>query len=139
MKFEEALKMLKEGKKVRRNNWENEYCYISFDHNGSLLQYSICNDDYWGNYYYLHKTDLDADWEEYKEPLLNNEEKEFLKGVMEFVDFKINEISIVRNSVGMFIELYDENGEDDATPYLKTSYFKNLENDKRYSLNELGL
>lgn len=78
MEFEEALKLLKKGKKIRRPEWGLDY--VSW--NGKDLVNNL-----------NQKTDfmiedvLKDDWVEYREPFkLSPEEKEVLKNVLECVE-----------------------------------------------------
>ncbi len=77
MKFEEALKLLRAGKKVRRPEWEKD-TYIYMSCTGFLIndKDEITTISY-----------IDVDWEEYREPFkLSPEEKEVLKNVLECVE-----------------------------------------------------
>ena len=135
MTFEKALELLKQGKKVRKCSW-GKYYYIVFDED-SLLRQKQHGCDYYNKYYILNKNDIDAVWEEYKELLLTDEEKEFLKTISKFHPKKIDKVRMFR---GCYKFIYLHYGENSYDSYLVDSkYFKNLEDDKDYTLEELGL
>ena len=67
MKFSEAMKLLEEGKKVRRVEW-NKYEYIYLDNEGRLL-----NDD--GSDYKPYK--ITGEWEEHIEETEETEESNY--------------------------------------------------------------
>lgn len=135
MNFEKALELLKQGKKVRKCSW-GKYYYIVFDED-SLLRQKKHGSDYYNKYYILNKNDIDAVWEEYKELLLTEEEKEFLKTISKFHPEKIDKVRMFR---GYYKFIYLHYGENSYDSYLVDSkYFKNLEDEKDYTLEELGL
>ena len=143
MTFEEALKLLKQGKKIRRTDWGNENCYISFNLAGTLLKYFwIDRNDYWDwDYYSIDKNDVEADWEEYEESLLTKEEKEYLKMVIKYYPFEISKVSLEYDdeyAYEKFIKLHNSSGFDEAI-YVKSGSFMSLELEKEYTLEELGL
>ena len=140
MNFEEALKLLKDGKKVRRIREESDYedVIIWFDKYHHIVEGDGTISD---STYILKLEDVFAtNWEEYKEPLLTEEEKEYLKTIMKFNLFEVYEVSVSRSDAdGNYIKMYGEDAEYDTTTYVKSKYFKNLENDTKYTLEELGL
>ena len=82
MNFSKALELLKQGKKARRKEWgkstkifiRNEQLFVGNDE-------EECN--YVNTSAYCILSDILADdWEEYKEPLLTKEEKEYLKALL---------------------------------------------------------
>ena len=136
MTFEKALELLKQGKKVRKCSW-GKYYYIVFDED-SLLRQKQHGCDYYNKYYILNKNDVDAVWEEYKELLLTDEEKEYLKLIIKFHPEKITSISVYfRKDYNLVYFKY----KDDSNDCVVTAkdYFKNLEDEKDYILEELGL
>lgn len=139
MKFKEALKLLKEGKKVRQCSWDDKDCYIAFDGNDFLFR--IYGRKYCAEYYFLNQNDFISDWEEYKEPLLTDEEKEFLKMVVKMTPYKIGFIELKTNSSTNhdFLVIFGTNGLLIQSKFYVGSYFSNLEIDKVYTLKELGL
>lgn len=137
MKFEEVLPFLREGKKIRRKYWK-PYEYIE-------LKEKILNEK--GEYYIIFLNDILCDnWELYQEePLLTKDEKEFIKGILNFLkDDEINVIYFFYQEVIQAYVLYFET-EYYETKYKftfsgnKQKYFKKLEDDKSYTLKELGL
>ena len=140
MNFSKALELLKQGKKVRRKEWGKSTKI--FIRNEQLF---VDNDEEECNYantsvYYILSDILADDWEEYKEPLLTKEEKEYLKAIMKINLFEVYEVSVSRSDAdGNYIKIYGEDNEHDTTTYVKSKYFKNLESDKKYTLEELGL
>ena len=136
MTFEKALELLKQGKKVRKCSW-GKYYYIVFDED-SLLRQKQHGCDYYNKYYILNKNDIDAVWEEYQESLLTDEEKEYLKLIIKFHPEKITSISVYfRKDYNLVYFKY----KDDSNDCVVTAkdYFKNLEDEKDYILEELGL
>ena len=142
MNFEEALKLLKAGKKIRRKDWKENHdkrCFIFGD--------ELCCESEGGVIGYVGlsiKNMLATDWEEYKEPLLTEEEKEYLKMIIKFNLFKVKTVEITRPDHCWdgrhFILLRGYNDDEDASAnFIKTNYFKNLENTKPYTLKELEL
>ena len=146
MTFEEALQALKEGKKVGNKGWSSSvYLKKYFDR--------VVNQD--GKTMNLTITSmLSDDWEEYKEPILDEEEKEYLSAVIKPFRDSVCYIQKVEttNSDNQFIFIrlkrYDcEENEHESTkyedidlPYFKANtMYKNMKGDKKYSLKELGL
>ena len=137
MTFEKALELLKQGKKVRKCSW-GKYYYIVFDED-SLLRQKQHGCDYYNKYYVLNKNDIDAVWEEYKESLLTEEEKEFLKRIHNADSRELVGIMISRNwnkKRLLFVFMPEEYFILDN---IKDELFKNLEEGKYYTLKELGL
>lgn len=133
MRFEEALKYLRQGKKVRRKKWDSrEYVYIE----NKNLNYSgraYCLDD---------SLLLDNNWELYEEPILDKKEKEYLSAVIK--PFKIRCItkSETISDLSEFITICLDNDEDEhiTLPYFKKgTMYKGMKPDKNYTLKELGL
>lgn len=143
MTFEEALKALREGKKVRNKIWEeHEYIMIKngFIKYGNGVTHRI---DIYGEYDILDDT-----WEEYKEPVLDEKEKEYLSAVIKPFKNRITYIKKVyihrgynKNYEYIFGELGNEDVVDTFTlPYFsKETMYKGMETDKKYTLEELGL
>lgn len=140
MTFEEALKALKEGKKVRQKVWQ-DYEYITLKCNVIVTQS--------GNVSGMLLESLYKDcWEEVKD-IINTKEKEYLKAVIK--PFRDRVVNICKEEVGecsQFISIkvkkYDYD-EDQSHEYIDLPYFKkdtlykNMEVDKDYTLEELGL
>ena len=141
MTFEEALQAIKEGKKVRNKGWSSSvYLKKYFDR--------VVNQD--GKTMNLTITSmLSDDWEEYKEPVLDEKEKEYLSAVIK--PFRDRVIYIKKIDVYLGCNKYDEyilgelGNKDDvvdtfALPYFpKGTMYNGMETNKKYTLEELGL
>ena len=140
MTIVEAVKALAEGKKIRRNDWEKDD-YITLIDNKVVSQSGgssgLCIEDFSEDW-----------WEEYKEPILDKEEKEYLSAVIKPFRDRVCYIQKVEttNSDNQFIFIrvkrYDEEdgNEDIDLPYFReNTMYKNMKGDKKYSLKELGL
>lgn len=147
MKFEEALKLMKEGKKVWVDKGRGEpsnYFYIErtkclpdrimcFD---LLMQHAnkafLCGDEV-----------LNCHWEEYHGPFLDKTEKEYLENVIRPFRKHVIYISLI-SSVNpglafIHIVLESQNMAVDL-PYFKIgTMYKRMVFDKEYTLKELGL
>lgn len=143
MTFEEALKALKEGKKIRRKDWCEGF-FITLTSNKCL----VVN----GRTSGLFIDDFSEDWwEEVKEDILDKEEKEYLSAVIKPFRDKVTDITKVEDNVASFYSLYslricvhlgfiDKYYELYLPPFeKKSSMYKNMEVDKEYTLKELGL
>ena len=141
MTIVEAVKVLTEGKKIRRKDWEKGH-YIKLIDNQVVSQSGwlsgLCIDNFSSDW-----------WEEYKEPILDEKEKEYLSSVIK--PFKDRVVYICKVKVGecnQFISIkvkrYDYD-EEDSNEYIDLPYFRedtmyvNMEVGKEYSLEELGL
>lgn len=82
---------------------------------------------------------------EYKEPILNEEEKKYLSAVIKPFRDRVVSISkrILKRTLAerSYIEINIDNGEDNISlPYFeKGTMYKNMERNKEYTLEELGL
>ena len=141
MTIVEAVKALTEGKKIRRIDW-SKGDYVTLKDNKVVT----IGDQPGG----LYIDDFSADcWEEYKEPVLDEEEKEYLSAVIK--PFRDRVIYIKKIDVYLGCNKYDEyilgelGNKDDvvdtfALPYFpKGSMYKGMETNKKYTLEELGL
>ena len=128
MTIVEAVKALTEGKKIRRNDWEKGY-YITLIDNQVVPQSGwssgLCIDDF------------SADcWEEYKEPVLDEKEKEYLSAV---IDMYLGCNKYCENIFGK-ISNKDDVFDTFSLPYFpKGNMYKGMETGKEYTLEELGL
>ena len=139
MTIVEAVKALAEGKKIRRNDW-SKGDYVTLKDNKVVT----IGDQPSG----LDIDDFSADWwEEYKEPVLNEKEKEYLSAVIKpFKDRvcyiqKVKTTNLDNQFIFIRVKRYDcEENEDIDLPYFKANtMYKNMKGDKKYSLKELGL
>ena len=140
MNFSEALELLKQGKKVRRIN---SYGYVSIYYLEGETLYK--QDDYCTLEIGIIpvKSLLDDSWEEYKEPLLTEEEKEYLKMIIKFspaeVDFvSLESLSDYEDYDCNIVWLVYRDGDRDAH-YVGEDYFKGLKENNEYTLEGLGL
>lgn len=141
MTIVEAVNALTEGKKIRRKDWEKDN-YIT------LIDNQVVSQNGWSSG--LCIDDFSADWwEEYKEPVLDEKEKEYLSAVIKPFRNKVEYIKKIDMYLGCnkYVEyIFGEIGnKDDAIyafslPYFpKGSMYKGMETDKKYKLEELGL
>lgn len=141
MTFEEALQAIKEGKKVGNKGWPSSlYLKKYFDR--------VVNQD--GKTMNLTITSmLSNDWEEYKEPILDEEEKKYLSAVIKpFMDRVVYIRKVKVGECNQFISIkvkrYDYD-EEDSNEYIELPYFRedtmyvNMEVGKEYNLEDLGL
>ena len=147
MNFSEALELLKQGKKVKRINCYG-YVSIYYLEGGTLYK----QDDYCTLKVGMMPAErlLDDSWEEYKEPLLTAEEKEYLKMLIKFHPNEIGSVAVCyRINYKLVCLHYKKENEyvgckdDQSLDYdcytARKDDFNNLENDKKYTLKELGL
>lgn len=153
MTIVEALKALREGKKVRNKIWEeHEYIMLKngFIKYGNGVTHRI---DIYGEYDMCDDT-----WEEYKEEVLDEKEKEYLSAVIKpfrdkvesitknsIVTVTTNERGMITNTcVSEFISIRTKN-ETGIPCTINLPYFSRgdmyraMINDKNYTLEELGL
>ena len=141
MTIVEAVKALTEGKKIRRNDW-SKGDYVTHKDNKVVT----IGDQPSG----LNIEDFSADWwEEYKEPVLDEEEKKYLSAVIKPFRKKVKYIKKVDTCWGSGKNYEYLSGElcnkDDvvdtfALPYFpKGNMYKGMETNKKYTLEELGL
>ena len=141
MTIVEAIKALTEGKKIRRNSWEKGD-YVTLKDNKVVT----IGDQPSG----LNIEDFSADWwEEYKEPILDEEEKKYLSAVIK--PFRDRVIYIKKIDMYLGCNEYYEyilgelDNKDDVIyaftlPYFpKGNMYKGMETNKKYTLEELGL
>ena len=139
MNFEKALELLKQGKKVRKRCWANsEKLYVYLENN----EFWLATGKIAGTIGIHYDDMLADDWEEYKEPLLTEEEKEYLRMIIKFTPGNIKIVILGRHFVGCnYIYLHYSN-DDMINSYshcVSKGLFKNLEGYKSYTLEELGL
>jgi hypothetical protein len=136
MKFEEALKYLREGKKIRRVAWDG-YRYIYYKDDYVHIESGKQLDAVYRIEYFLKNTD----WELYEEPILGKEEKEYLSNVIKPFREKvvyIAKIECLLNYECVCIAIVDETNIWFPSFKANTMY-KGMEPDKKYTLKELGL
>ena len=146
MTIEEAVKALTEGKKIRRKDWEKDN-YIT------LVDNQVVSQNGWSSGLCIDNFSADW-WEEYKEDILDEEEKKYLSAVIKPFRDRVHYICKIKitNSDNQFIFIrvkrYDceedepknTKYEDIDLPYFKKdTMYKGMETDKKYTLEELGL
>ena len=142
MTIVEAVKALAEGKKIRRNNWIKDDYITLIDnkvvsHNG--WSSGLCIEDF-----------SDNCWEEYKEPILDEEEKKYLSAVIKPFRDRVIYVKKIYMNFGYkkdYEYIFGELGCNEydvvdtfALPYFfKGNMYKGMETNKKYTLEELGL
>ncbi len=138
MKFEEALKLLRNGKKVRRPEWEKG-TYICMTPGGLLINEK---DEITTTAY------IDVNWEEYKISLMQHEKDvlenqlDILRGFGAEVDcvykYEVDDMGTLET-----VQINYRQGEECWSTSLplfkKDTMFKELKLEEAYSLEELGL
>ena len=136
MTFEEALKALKEGKKIRNNHWRQGFYVMLKDNN-------IVN-NYGGIYFVYVRSFREDCWEEYKEPILDEAEKEYLGNIVKPYRDRVRFI-VKTESTGYeriiicLLGLTQYNTYITLPYFYKNTMYKGMEVEKEYTLEELGL
>ena len=140
MNFLEAMQELEKGNKVRNTNWiDGVYLY---EDNEKICFSDPCTAKY------LDDKDLNyGSWELYKEPILNEEEKEYLSNVIK--PFKNNVCYIIKLKGTYvnkeYIQVCIKSNNINWNEYISLPFFisgsmyNNMKLDCEYSLKELGL
>ena len=141
MTIVEAVKALAEGKKIRRNDW-SKGDYVTLKDNQVVSQSG------WSSGLCIEDFSADC-WEEYKEPILDEEEKKYLSAVIKPFRKKVKYIKKVDTCWGYnknYEYISGELGNKDdvvdtfALPYFpKGNMYKGMETGKEYTLDEVGL
>lgn len=143
MKFEEALQLMREGKKVWLDKGRGEPSNYFFCGIGEIMCYNLLLQDY-------NPAVLDSDaimskeWKEYKQPILNDVEKKYLESVLRPFRGKVAYVLRNKSSYSAIKEyLYFVVKGDEPNfnlPYFTAgSMYKGMELGRRYTLEELGL
>lgn len=136
MTFEEALKALKEGKKIRNNHWRQGF-YVMLKDNKIVNNY--------GGIYFVYVRSFREDcWEEYKEPILDEAEKEYLGNIIkpyrDRVGFIVKtEADGYERIIICVLGLTQYNNYIVLPYFYKNTMYKGMEVGKDYTLKELGL
>ena len=144
MNFEEALVLLKDGKKVRRIREESDYedVIIWFDKYHHIVEGDGTISD---STYILKLEDVFAtNWEEYKEPLLTEREKRYLEEIINFSPAEAADISEFKiedhlSSNRKLIAFYNKDNRVIMEILIKEDCLKGLEKNTSYTLKELEL
>lgn len=141
MNFFNAMKELEKGNKVRNADWKDGL-YLLKEENKICFSEKI-------KAKYLNDTDLNyGSWELYKEPILNEEEKEYISNVIKpfknrvrYIIKYTNLMSLNEEYIQICVKSYEgELNEDINLPlFVEGSMYKNMKKVHRYSLKELGL
>lgn len=141
MNFFEAMKELEKGNKVRKVDWKDAIYLYKENNEIRFSSTSIAN--------FLNIRDLNyGTWELYKEPILTEEEKEYLSNVIKPFKNRICYIIKYKNLcvlneeyIQICVRSYNnELDEDINLPlFVKGSMYKNMKEEHRYSLRALGL
>ncbi len=135
MKFEETLKLLKEGKKVRRTSW-NATQYLELDATLGLRKGNSLES--FTTKYCMTKNDFVAeDWAEFEHPLLIGDELEYLKIFTHYSSKKLTHIQIFSEWGERYIAFY-ANCEGIACYMIpiKGSKFNCLKKNHKYALKD---
>ena len=136
MTFEEALKALKEGKKIRNNHWRQGF-YVMLKDNKIVNNY--------GGIYFVYVRSFREDcWEEYKEPILDEAEKEYLGNIVkpyrDRVGFIVKtEADGYERIIICVLGLTQYNNYIVLPYFYKNTMYKGMEVGKDYTLKELGV
>lgn len=141
MNFFEAMQELEKGNKVRKADWKDAI-YLYKENNE--IRFSSTNV---ANFLYIRDLNYGT-WELYKEPILTEEEKEYLSNVIK--PFKNRVCYIIKYKhlcdlneeyIQICVRSYNnEMDEDINLPlFVKGSMYKNMKEERRYSLRALGL
>ncbi len=143
MKFEEAMKALNEGKKVRKKCWsEDFYLYKNGVGNVFLGNFDTkINSRYIPSNISLIKDDWEIVEEKGKKPILDKEEKAYLEAVLKpfkgRIKFLIKGKTVIDKNEFIIIKL---DTEAISLPFFEAStMYKGMRINKKYTLEELGL
>lgn len=146
MTIEEAIKVMKEGKKVRREDWKpNSYIWLDEenmlkDDNNKLTSFVFDCDSM-----------LNDTWEIFEEPVLDKQEKKYLKNFLKPYTKRYGKILVTKRQVEndyyyLMIEFYALKNDDyyihsiDLPIFDKGEHmYDGMESNKFYTLEELGL
>lgn len=141
MNFFDAMKELEKGNKVRNTKWKDAIYLYEENKDICFSEASVVK--------YLDIADLNyGTWELYKEPILTQEEKEYLSNVIKPFKNRVRYIIKYTNLSGLneeyiqiCVKTYNgELNEDINLPlFVEGSMYKNMKKVHRYSLKELGL
>ena len=125
--------------KVRHNNWKNGR-YLTRNKWGNVVNER--GEDWLVNFNIVN----DNDWGKYKEPVLNEKEKEYLSAVIK--PFRDRVVYILKVEAGecnwlisIKIKRYDEDSNEyiDLPCFRENTMYVNMEVGKEYNLEDLGL
>lgn len=139
MKFEDALKLLREGKKVTEKTYhKGAYVFI-----GEQERLEISYDGVTGNMYVISFDDILADdWEEYKEPILDDVEKKYLEAVLRPFKNRVEAIckhQLISSDAEYLYFSFTHEDYMHLPNFPMSTMYKGMKVNKYYTLEELGL
>ncbi len=157
MRFEDALKLMREGKKVWINKGRGKpehYFYIETN-DGSGKPVLMCRDLLTETSSFVNQlyqdTIMSTTWEEYKKSILDDVEKKYLENLLRPYTKRFGKITIIKahfcsGDFSIVISFFAFKDDDYITDNLSLPYFSKsehmydgMESDKSYTLDELGL
>lgn len=140
MKFEEALKLMREGKKMTTKEF-NKYIYFYID-SGLFCRHENGKDI--RGFYLPSTVILSNTWYEYKEPILDDTEKKYLEAVLRPFKGRVKYVRRCTSSYDAKKEYlyFSVNGDEpnfNLPCFTAWSMYKGMELGRAYTLNELGL
>lgn len=141
MKFEEALKLMREGKKMTTDHYKKgNYFYINF---GELFFYDSKEKTAKYGPGCLGNDIVNGGWYEYKESILTEKEKTYLENVIRPFKDEVKTISHlkdIRFQLVEYISIYINCFERICLPNFSAgTMYKGMELNKKYTIEELGL
>ena len=141
----EALKALSEGKKIRRNTWDEQE-YIRLDNDGQLI-------DELGDpvEIFFDSDDMKADnWKFANKPILNYSEKDYLENVIRPFRKRFERILVAKETFNdnFVLTIYLRHDDKENPEYSVINFpsftkedrlYVGMKEDKLYSSEELGL
>ena len=141
----EALKALSEGKKIRRNTWDEQE-YIRLNNNGQLI-------DELGDpvEIFFDSDDMKADnWKFANKPILNYNEKDYLENLIRPFRKRFECISVAKETFNdnFVLTIYLRHDDKENPEYSVINFpsftkedrlYTGMKEDKLYSREELGL
>lgn len=136
----EALQALVEGKRIRRKVWYKD-CFLEFNDKGELVNEDGFYDEQDSLEFSidLKRNLTDDDWELYTN-ILTEAEKEYLKYVLKPFKNEIEYIKKLDNKIcreSIFVKM--EHNCMCFPDFVNETYYKGMEANKKYTLEELGL
>lgn len=156
MRFEDALKLMREGKKVWINKGRGKsehYFYIETE-DGSGKQVLMCRDLLMGTSSILNQLNQGAimcqTWEEYKKPILDEVEKTYLENLLHPFTKRYDKILVTKcpTETNAYLLIWFYQFKDDETHSAFTilptfgkndHMYEGMKSKKDYTLDELGL
>ena len=149
METYEAFESMKQGKKIRKRWWKKGD-YLRLNSNSNIVKGNIIDNSETKSIIvsldFLNAIEVgyDGSWEileEPEEPLLTEEEKEYLKMIIKFTPGKVKYVTLGRYAGDCnYIHLnYATDCGTNPAHCVSKGLFKNLESHRMYKLKDLGL